>query len=48
MRRACGYQPPPYVLLQRSADDVPAVVIPETKGLQAVFRALRALFKRLA
>ena len=45
LRRACGYQPPPYVLLQRSAGDVPVVAIPKTKGLRAVLQALRALFK---
>ncbi len=48
MRRACGYQPPPYVLLQRSADDVPVVVTPKTKGLRAVLQALRAWFKHWA
>ena len=48
LRRAGGYQPPPYVLLQRSADDVPATVTPKTKGFRAVFQALRALFKRWA
>jgi hypothetical protein len=45
---SCAYKPLPYVLLRRSADDVPAAVIPKIKGLQAAVQALRALFKRWA
>lgn len=44
----CGYQPRPYVLLRRSADDAPVAVTPKAKGIRAMFDALRILFKHWA
>lgn len=46
LRPVCPYQPSPYVLLRRSADDVPPVVAPERPFWQAVWSLLKTRLTR--
>lgn len=46
LRPACPYQPSPYVLLRRSADDVPPTPAPEPPLWQAAWVWMKACLKR--
>lgn len=46
LRPACPYQPSPYVLLRRSADDVPPTPAPARPLWQAAWVWMKACLKR--
>lgn len=46
LRPACPYQPSPYVLLRRSADDVPPTPAPEPPLWQAAWVWMKGCLKR--